>query len=301
MSGSNKYGTYKVKGIPIANKEVSRGNRYIVHSGTGVDDPNYGNTITHPFATIDYAIGKCTASQGDTIDVLAGHAETASTQITCDVAGLSIIGHGRGRNRPAITAHLSAVDCFNVSAANVYLENLRIIGVASDCTALINVSGSDFFAESCVIEPAATPLIACTLASGAARATFQKCKWLPSEAGIDVAIDIEATNVTDLTVQSCDFLFGNSSGCDLGVIRSDASSVENVLISDCRFLGCDTAWIDFDSSSKGLVEFCRIYASSSTTVEETHDLGGITPIENYVGVYNLAKSGARVPATSATP
>jgi L-asparaginase/Glu-tRNA(Gln) amidotransferase subunit D len=58
-----------------------------------------------PAATLDGAIGKTTANNGDLILVHPGHSETlsAAAAITCDVAGVTIVGLGTGNNRPTFT------------------------------------------------------------------------------------------------------------------------------------------------------------------------------------------------------
>src|SRR3990167_1275260 len=56
-----------------------------------------GRSPDRPLATIDYAIGLCTASKGDVIYVMPGHAEnlTAADGIDCDIAGITIVEIGR--------------------------------------------------------------------------------------------------------------------------------------------------------------------------------------------------------------
>lgn len=73
--------------------------------GLAGSDNNKGTTPEHPLATIDAAIGKCTANRGDVIVVLPGHAETVSAAggITMDVAGVTIVGVGEGDLRPTIS------------------------------------------------------------------------------------------------------------------------------------------------------------------------------------------------------
>ena len=126
----------------ITDIEQHPGDVWFVKSGTGTDGAGYGQNPDSPFATIDYAIGQCTASQGDVIYVLPGHAETCTAAVTCDVAGVSIIGLGKGRLIPALT-NSGAHDLVTVTAANVMLKNLRLIGSAADCTALVNIAAAD--------------------------------------------------------------------------------------------------------------------------------------------------------------
>jgi hypothetical protein len=117
--------------LPTNGAEVVAGNVFWVCSvaggswNAGVDSSGHG-TKDNPFATIDYAIGKCTANNGDVIYVLPGHTESiiAAGTITCDVAGVSIIGLGNSNLRPTITWATSTAACWNISAANVTIKNI---------------------------------------------------------------------------------------------------------------------------------------------------------------------------------
>lgn len=68
-----------------------------------------GQSPDTPLATLDYAVGLCTANHGDVIYVMPGHAETVATAaaIDIDVAGVKVVGVGWGASRPTFT--LSAV------------------------------------------------------------------------------------------------------------------------------------------------------------------------------------------------
>lgn len=83
-------------------------------------------------ATLDAAIGLCTANSGDTIYILPGHTEAVTvSSITCDVAGVNIIGLGTGSVKPTFT--FAATDSrFNVTAANCRFKNLRIQAAVGD-------------------------------------------------------------------------------------------------------------------------------------------------------------------------
>ena len=79
------------------------GNIWFVDSGAA----SGGNGLSPEGAvlTIDAAINLATAANGDIIVVMEGHAETiaGAAGVAQDVAGLTIVGLGRGRNRPVIT------------------------------------------------------------------------------------------------------------------------------------------------------------------------------------------------------
>jgi hypothetical protein len=102
------------------------GDVYYVDSNNG-NDAQSGKSPEQSVATLDYAIGLCTANQGDVIYVLPGHAETVSeaSGVDADVEGISIIGLGDGADRPTFT--FSAVDAtMTIAAASVVVKNLLI-------------------------------------------------------------------------------------------------------------------------------------------------------------------------------
>lgn len=287
-------------GIPVIGSGdiITTGNVFFVDdSGSNNND---GLSSEHPFADIDYAIGRCSASTGDVIIVMPGHAETApAAGIICDKIGVRIVGLGQGRNRPAITAYVAGVDCFSVTAASVTLENIRIIGAAS-CTALIDVAAADFSAINCVLEHGAAPTTAVTIAAGGLRATFRGCTLRGTANGPASGIVLEAAAASDLKVEYCDFLYFTATGLDTAGISS-AFTNKDLLISHCRFLGMNAAAIAFASSANGLIEYCTIASYSATTVAEMIDPGDMGVIECYAAPEGVDKSGARVPATTATP
>ena len=95
------------------------------------------------FATIDAAIGACTANAGDTILVLPGHTEAVtSTSINCDVAGVSIVGLGSGAMKPTLT--FAATDsAINVTAANCTWQNFRFeAAVGQVVTAVLHATAA---------------------------------------------------------------------------------------------------------------------------------------------------------------
>lgn len=83
-------------------------------------------------ATIDSAIGQCTASRGDVIFVAPGHTEAVtSTSLNVDIAGISIIGIGSGSLKPTLTFAATS-STINVTAANCTLQNLRLQAAVGD-------------------------------------------------------------------------------------------------------------------------------------------------------------------------
>ena len=97
----------------------------LAKGGVGGSNGNDG-TYRRPFSTLDYAVGKCTANRGDVIYIMPGHVETfiAAAGVAFDVAGITVIGLGRGSKQPQFKFnHADAT--MTVDADNVGLYGLR--------------------------------------------------------------------------------------------------------------------------------------------------------------------------------
>jgi hypothetical protein len=158
-----------VQNLPILN--TYPGNVFWVDSGAG-SNGNPG-TFKLPFATIDYAIGRCTANNGDLILVKADHAETitAAAGIAADVAGISIIGMGNGDDMPSITFTTATGADVDIDADNVTIKNIRFVCGIDSQTAMIDVNKKYFVMEGCEFyESSATGLTCVDVNGGSANA-----------------------------------------------------------------------------------------------------------------------------------
>jgi len=232
--------------VTFVDERLATGDIYWVDSGSGTDAAGNGDNPDIPVATLDYAIGLCTASQGDLIVLMAGHAET-TTAIALDVAGVRIVGQGYGRNRPTLTATTGATDLLNVTVANCEIENVRFVGAASGNTALADLSAAatDFRASRCEFVQAATPVNGVTLSAD--RFVFEDCVWIGSADGPNYAIAIEA-HLDDWRVSRCKFLFG-AFGLDDGIISALAFAQVGYVIEDVVAVGLATLLVNFTSST----------------------------------------------------
>ncbi len=151
-NGLSSFGMPVIGGNAIP---TTTGSYFFVDSGTGGDVTGNG-TKENPYATVDFAVASTTADKGDVIIVMPGHAETMST-IVLDVAGITIVCLGNGRNKPVFTFDdtadeitfaadditwigglmfankLDVATCFQVDAA----KNARIEGVEFEDSSLI--------------------------------------------------------------------------------------------------------------------------------------------------------------------
>lgn len=285
----------------VAGASNVSGNVFYLDSGAtfGQDQPDHGLTTSHPFATLDYAFSRCTANNGDVIYALPGHAETG-TAIGLDVAGVSVICLGHGRARPTWTATTGASDLFDVSVANIYLENAILLGAASGCTALIDLAagGTDFRAHKCTFRMAADPLHAITV--NASRFHFSLCQWFGESADNDIGISIETTALTDWIVEDCLFQFGALGLDEAGI--SCKKKTSGGLVKNCDFIGMVVTAVDIDSSTTargdGMIANCGIAAFAQTdNIDTLIDAGGFILLQNYASDLP-AEAGGLVPVTT---
>lgn len=145
-----------IRGVPLV--QTNPGKVFWVYNGTallpgqrGGSDGNKG-TFDSPFSTLDYAIGQCVDNRGDIIFIKPGHAETvaSATAVVCDVAGVAIVGLGRGTNRPTFTFTTANTAKIPVSAANVLFSNcLFVANFADIATTFLLTTAPGFTVDSC--------------------------------------------------------------------------------------------------------------------------------------------------------
>ena len=168
----------------VEDMHVSTGARIFVHSVTGTDAGGYGSGPDKPVATLDYAIGLCTANKGDIIYVMPGHAESiiTATTLTMDVAGVRVIGLGTGRLKPQFTIQGATTATWNITAANCSVENLGLI------SNFLNVAAS------------------ITLAAGATGTTLRKINFFDTSVILGSLVGISvAAAANDLTIEGCKY------------------------------------------------------------------------------------------------
>jgi hypothetical protein len=221
----SKYLTRKrVEDILAAKGLLGMGDILYVDSGhaAAADQPKStrgiagrGRSPDFPFATIDYAIGQCTANNGDVIVVATGHAETVSAAagIDFDVAGVTVVGLGLGAARPTIT--MSAVaSTVHLDAASCHIENL-LFNVQHDCTVVIDVDKTDCTIKDCEFR---------------ARTAATAREWVT---GIDV--NGGSANACDRTkILGCIFV-SPTAGADNCIGLDEVAA--NVEIANCVFWG----------------------------------------------------------------
>lgn len=118
--------------------------------GVTGSDGNDGS-YHRPLASIDAAVGKCTASRGDVIMVMPGHVETvtAAAGLALDVAGIALVGLGHGSLRPQINFTTAVGADMDVDAANITMVNFLFTGGIDALTGPIDINAADFAMIDC--------------------------------------------------------------------------------------------------------------------------------------------------------
>jgi hypothetical protein len=262
------------------------GQNFYVDSGHGeaVDDTAHGSSWDFPCATIDYAIALCTANNGDTIHVAPGHEETLDNThaITIDVVGVTLIGYGKGSDKPLIT-YDHADGEIAVTVDNFTMKNFRLRPSTDGVTnAIILSAGADNFTiEDCEFgfPETASDEFAKAIISGDAsnNMTVNNCKFMAGACAAVAAIDL--TTDTDHTVISnCLFTGAYSTAPIMG--QTTAST--NLDIHHNKFL-CTGSTDTFNlvASSTGFVRDNYISVNAATFADAL-DIGDCFNVNNFM-------------------
>lgn len=278
---------------------MTTGSIWYVDSNTGSDTTGDGRSTDSALATIDAAVGKCTANKGDVIVVMPGHAETVSAAggITLDVAGVTVLGLGSGTDRPQITFATATSADIEIDAANVTISNIHFINDIDSLAAPLDVDAAYCTIEDCLFDDAT--------------ASKQTVRWILADANADHLTVTRCVNHGSDTAGATAFI--TLTGCDHAVIQDCVSHgdfsaaniqvlttavtdalitrnhLENANAVDVNIEGvaASTGWISYNS--------CRIATDGQTTWVNT--AGAMSLFENY-GVNDDAETGKIVGSAS---
>lgn len=208
----------------VVNETLTTGSIFFVDSATGTNSVGGGRNPDAPLATLDYAIGLCTASKGDMIYVMPGHAETitAADGFDADVAGIRIIGMGWGDLRPTFTFTQTASDVA-IGANNVWIENLRFVAGVSAVVRGVNVEGkTGVVFKNCEWYWGGTTgydfVDSLILAAGSSRCIIDNCRFLaePGVAGAATAVKLSGAS-HNVRITNSEFMGDYSTACVNGI------------------------------------------------------------------------------------
>lgn len=214
------------------------GNVFFVNSSTGTDSSGHGHSPDAPLATLDYAVGRCTANNDDVIVVMPGHAETisATATLTLDVAGITIIGIGKGAARPTFTFATSTAATVDIDAASVHIENLLFVNNIDGQLIVIDINAADVTVQACEFREGSAKQWATGIDVGADRCRILDCTFRSAAAGADNAIKLTAAK-DGIEIRRCKVWGDFTDAC----IHNPTGTVcTNLTISDCELTNLQT-------------------------------------------------------------
>ena len=179
----------------FAMQNTGLGDVYYVDYTNG-DDGRAGKSPETAVKTLDYAVGLCTANQGDVIYLQAGHAETLATAaaIALDVAGVTVIGLGEGGDRPTFT--FSAVDAtMTISGASTSISNVILVPSIDSVVSGIVVSAAGVTVDVEVQDTTDIEFVTAVLTTAGADNLTINMKYLGYSAGNACVAPIQLVGV----------------------------------------------------------------------------------------------------------
>lgn len=211
-----------------------------VDSGGGGSTTSGGRSPTSAFTLLDNAFdsGVTTASKGDVVYVMPGHAETvtAANGIDIDIAGVTVQGLGNGTNKPTITMGTATTATVRINAANVTLKNIRFVGNIDSLVKFIDVNATYCTIEDCIFVTSSTKEATSfiNLADTIDYLTVRRCRFeQPTDPdGTDDAADTGCFFFADseyILIEDCWF-YGNF---ETAIFHNRTTAAKNVWVRNC--------------------------------------------------------------------
>lgn len=280
-------------GIPLVGTLPWGGGKvFWVRSTTGQDAPNGANSPDNPFASIDYAIGRCTAGNGDTIYVLPGHTEAVSAAggITFDIAGVKVIGIGTGSERPTITLGTVDTATITVSAANCRLSNCILNGTGLDgIDAIVTISGANFMLDGCLIVvggSSAQADVGVLSGSTTTGSGFQILNNIFDGGGTTGPVaGVRIAGTPDRWKINGNRFIGTYSAAPINNLTSNVATNGEIKWNDLENIHATGLGIDLDSACTGVIAYNTVWTPNVDPVGAgvSIDSGSMACFENYAG------------------
>ena len=272
-----------IRGVPVVS--MSGGNVFWVDSGNAhASNSNKGDDQDKPFSTIEYAIGKCTANNGDIIFVKSGHTETiiADSGIDVDIAGVAIVGLGSGSDMPTITFTTNAAADFKLAAANAAIHGLLFKCNIASQAMMVEVTGKDCWIQGNRFEEGtATGLNFITV--GVADNDADRCVvkdnifYAPTAGNYASAIAV-AKDMIGVEIRK-NHVYGDFDDAPISIPVGGNAQV-NCTIADNELKNLQTGDHAIEINGTGSTGFILDNKCSTDTSTIVIDSGGLSPIGN---------------------
>lgn len=294
-----------IRGVPLLSANPGEvfwvnGSGVLAKGGVGGSNGNDGS-YRRPFATIDYAVGRCTANRGDIIVVMPGHSEdiASATSLVLDVAGVAVIGLGAGSLRPDLNFSDTA-GSVEIDAADVTLYNLTLTADVSAVVVGVNVDAAGCTIDNCEFGFNATGDDFLTMIDVDAvdRCSVTNCKFYAEDNVAGAAEAVRLDTDTRTVIQDNFFIGEWSDGCVVGEGAAGAQTlIDNNIMYNADTTGGET--IDLNVANTGVISRNIMGTLFTTAPETAFDPGSCLCNENFM-VNAINETGIKVPPTEST-
>ena len=295
------------RGIPLPagpSMPLSKGTVFHVDSGHGqANDSNSGKKPGQPLATLDAAVGKCSANNGDVILVSEGHSETytAAGDLSLDVAGITIIGLGIGDARPTFLLDAATTVDIDVTAADIKIVNCRFGFGHADVVEGFDLSADGFTLEDVEFyDNAASENVVDFIKTAGDntcdRLTLIRVRAISPDTGNDALIEVNGDLDQLIIVDS--FISLGTQDSEAIVSVASGKDLTNAYIVGNSFYRLNTAGdivVDSDTTANSGIVAHNFTGHADTGSEIPFDITGARLFENYSTAANDT-SGYILPA-----
>ncbi len=215
---------------------LTSGNEFFVSSVRG-SSGNDGRSFGSAKATIAQALALCVA--GDVIYVAEDHVESvvAAGGIDINVAGVSVIGLGRGSRKPTITISTLTTATIKLSAANTLLKNFRVVGNIDSLVKVFDLAADYVTVEDVDVFSSSTKEILSffNIATTFDFTTLRGCRcFQPTDpAGTDGAANTGGVYLVDsenVLIEDCEF----NGNFETAIIHNKTTAALNLVVKGLR-------------------------------------------------------------------
>jgi hypothetical protein len=258
--------------LPLGSLEgagiLTFGNIFFVNSATGSDTANTGTDKDQPMATINAAIAKCTANNGDIVFVMPKHAETitGASAINLNIAGVRVIGLGLAGNQPVITLATPASTTIALSAVGCSLENVTLKSTVAELVSMVVVSAPGCMLDQVDVQGGATSIISfLTTTAAGDQLTVSNCQQITTAAVTANAWWITLTGADDCQIVNNFFNITTSNNAGSGVIGGATTASLRVTVKNNDIYNLGTACLPLAmySGSTGMLSYNNVVGSKT--------------------------------------
>lgn len=221
-------------GIPLPAGDYITSGKYLFVDNTSSNAqdsyPTYGTSWEQPLRTIDYALSRCTASEGDIVFVAPYHSETLSSEggISRFQTGARLVGLGQGNGRPLITFNRARASII-VPSSDVSIENFRF-----------TVSGVSLVSTGAYLDDGKQVRTGVSISDDASRFTFRNNRFVAGNGVSRFGVPLYLSGGTNSVIDGNEFLAEMDERQTLHGVSTFvalAPRVDGVAITNNRFTG----------------------------------------------------------------